>query len=142
VNDPDVFLRRLLGTDAATPGTATNVAFLRSPLVDGMLVRAGQLGFRPERFRLYQRLQSLLAEELPYIPLYVRLQWVVARPGVRGIQIDPGGIHHLERISLEPPPAAAPPVPAAPAPQIAPSPPSPSPLSGSPPAADSPPASP
>jgi peptide/nickel transport system substrate-binding protein len=142
VNDPDVFLRRLLGTDAATPGTATNVAFLRSPLVDGMLVRASQLGFRPERFRLYQRLQSLLAEELPYIPLYVRLQWVVARPGVRGIQIDPGGIHHLERISLEPPPAAAPPVPAAPAPQIAPSPPSPSPLSGSPPAADSPPASP
>src|SRR5262249_33611889 len=106
VNDPDVFFRRLLGTDAATPGTATNVAFFRSPLVDGMLVRAGQLGFRPERFRLYQRLQSLLAEELPYVPLYARLQWMVARPGVRGIQLDPGGIHHLERMSLEPPPAA------------------------------------
>jgi ABC-type transport system substrate-binding protein len=114
VNDPDVFFRRLLGTDAATPGTATNVAFLRSPLVDGMLVRAGQLGFRPERFRLYQRLQSLLAEELPYIPLYTRLQWMVARPGVRGIQLDPSGLHRLERMSLEPPPESAPAPPAAP----------------------------
>ena len=37
-----------------------------------MLSRAGQLGFRPERLRLYQRLQALLAEELPYVPLYVR----------------------------------------------------------------------
>ena len=135
VNDPDVFFRRLLGTDAATPGTATNVAFFRSPLVDGMLVRAGQLGFRPERFRLYQRLQSLLAEELPYVPLYARLQWMVARPGVRGIQLDPGGVHHLERMSLEPPPSAPPaatPSPALP-PPAAPPPVSQSPLSGSPP---------
>ena len=50
-----------------------------------MLTRAGQLGFRPERLRLYQRLQTLLAEELPYVPLYVRVQWMVARPEVKGI---------------------------------------------------------
>jgi len=112
VNDPDVFLRRLLATDGAALGSATNVAFLRSPLVDGMLVRASQLGFRPERLRLYQRLQGLLAEELPYVPLYVRLQWMVARPEVRGVRLDPGGLHRLERMWLEPPPAA--PVPSTP----------------------------
>jgi peptide/nickel transport system substrate-binding protein len=115
VNDPDLLLGRLLATDGATPGTATNVAFIRSPLVDGMLVRARQLGFRPERFRIYQRLQALLAEELPYVPLYVRLQWMVARPEVRGIRLDPQGFHHLERIGLELPPVSVPP-PAAPAP--------------------------
>ena len=104
VNDPDVFLRRLVATDGATPGSATNVAFLRSALVDGMIVRASQLGFRPERFRLYQRLQGLLAEELPYVPLYVRLQWMVARPTVRGVRLDPGGLHRLERMGLDPPP--------------------------------------
>ena len=104
VNDPDLFLRRLLGTDGATPGTATNVAFFRSPLVDGMLSRAGQLGFRPERLRIYQRLQALLAEELPYVPLYVRVQWMVARPDVKGIRLDPGGLHRLERMVFEPPP--------------------------------------
>jgi peptide/nickel transport system substrate-binding protein len=111
VNDPDVFLRRLLATDGAMLGSATNIAFLRSPLVDGMLVRASQLGFRPERFRLYQRLQALLAEEVPYVPLYVRLQWMVARPEVRGIRLDPGGLHRLERMALEPPPAPPPPAP-------------------------------
>lgn len=123
VNDPDLFLRRLLATDGTALGSATNVAFLRSPLVDGMLVRASQLGFRPERFRLYQRLQGLLAEELPYVPLYVRLQWMVARPEVRGVRLDPGGLHRLERMWLEPPPAA----PAPSAPQLQ------NPLSGSPP---------
>jgi peptide/nickel transport system substrate-binding protein len=123
VNDPDVFLRRLLATDGAALGSATNVAFLRSPLVDGMLVRASQLGFRPERFRLYQRLQALLAEELPYVPLYVRLQWMVARPEVRGVRLDPGGLHRLERMWLEPPPAPLAPS----APRLL------NPLSGSPP---------
>ena len=107
VNDPDVFLRRLLATDGATPGSATNVAFLRSPLVDGMLVRASQLGFRPERFRLYHRLQGLLGEEFPYVPLYARLQWIVARPEVRDVRLDPGGLHQLERMWIEAP--AAPP---------------------------------
>jgi ABC-type transport system substrate-binding protein len=144
VNDPDIFLRRLLATDGATLGTATNVAFLRSPLVDGMLVRASQLGFRPERFRLYQRLQSLLADELPYIPLYVRLQWMVARPEVHGIQLDPGGLHHLERMSIEPPPAPAP-LPVAPlsgSPPLPASPPPASPPPASPPPASPPPDSP
>jgi ABC-type transport system substrate-binding protein len=112
VNDPDIFLRPLLATDGTTLGSATNVAFLRSPLIDGMLVRGSQLGFRPERFRLYQRLQTLLAEEIPYVPLYVRLQWMVARPEVRGVRLDPLGLHRLERMSLEPPPApSAPPMP-------------------------------
>jgi peptide/nickel transport system substrate-binding protein len=101
VNDPDLFLRPLLATDGTTLGSATNVAFLRSPLVDGMLVRASQLGFRPERFRLYQRLQGLLGEELPYVPLYVRLQWMVLRPEVRGARLDPGGLHRLERMRLD-----------------------------------------
>jgi peptide/nickel transport system substrate-binding protein len=105
VNDPDFFLRPLLATDGTTQGSATNVAFLRSPLIDGMLVRASQLGFRPERLRIYQRLQGLLGDEVPYVPLYVRLQWMVARPELRGIRLDPGGLHRLERMFLEPPPA-------------------------------------
>jgi ABC-type transport system substrate-binding protein len=124
VNDPDFFLRPLLATDGTALGSATNVAFLRSPLIDGMLVRGSQLGFRPERLRLYHRLQSLLAEEVPYVPLYVRLQWMVTRPEVRGVRLDPRGLHRLERIGLEPPPPPPTP-PAPPAMQ--------NPLSGSPP---------
>ena len=116
LDDPHVLLHPLLASDAATPGSATNVAFLRSPLVDGMLGRASQLGFRPERLRLYQRLQTHLAEEWPYVPLYVRLQWLVARPEVRDAALQPSGLHRLERFFVEVPALPAAPAPAAPAP--------------------------
>jgi peptide/nickel transport system substrate-binding protein len=115
VNDPDTFLRPLLGTDGASPDVGTNVALLRSPVIDSLLTRAGQLGFRPERLRLYHRLQGLLADELPYVPLYVRLQWVAARPTVRGIQLEPSGLHRLERFWVAAPDAGRGPPPTPPA---------------------------
>jgi peptide/nickel transport system substrate-binding protein len=122
VNDPEFYLRPLLATNAAAPGTGASVASLRSPLVDGMLTRASQLGFRPERLRLYHRLQALLAEELPYVPLYARLEWLVARPDVQGARLDPSGVHRLETMRIQPPPEVAPVVPALPPPPPLPSP--------------------
>jgi ABC-type transport system substrate-binding protein len=101
VNDPHFFLWPLLASEAAGAGTATNIAFFRSPLVDGILFRASQLGFRPERRRLYQRLQLQAAEEMPYLPVYVRRQWLLARPGVRGLASDARGRVRLERAWIE-----------------------------------------
>ena len=101
INDPHFALAPLLGSTAAVRGIATNVAFYRSALVDSILKRASQLSFRLERLRLYQRLQALAAEELPYIPLFVRLQWALARPGVRDLRLDPGGLHRLDRAWVE-----------------------------------------
>ena len=115
VDDPHVLLRPLLASDTGTGVSATNLAFFRSPLVDGMLGRASQLGFRPERLRLYQRLQAYLAEEVPYVPLYVRLQWLVARPDVRGIRLEPSGLHRLEQAWVEAPAAPLGTAPGAPA---------------------------
>jgi ABC-type transport system substrate-binding protein len=98
VDDPHFLLRPLLLGEAPTPATpATNVALFRSPLVDGMLSRASQLGFRPERLRLYQRLQVHLAEELPYLPLYTRVQWLLVRPGVQDLGFDAAGRPRLEQ---------------------------------------------
>jgi ABC-type transport system substrate-binding protein len=65
------------------------------------LIRASQLAFRPERLRLYHRAQAILADELPWIPLYVRLHWAVARPTVRGLKLHPSGFHSLEKIWIE-----------------------------------------
>jgi peptide/nickel transport system substrate-binding protein len=113
IDDPHFALRPLVGSEFAVRGSATNVAFYRNPLVDGLLLRGSQFAFRPERLRLYQRLQAQLAEELPYIPLYVRQQWAVARPTVRGLRLDPAGRHRLDRVWLELPPEPAPPPPAA-----------------------------
>jgi peptide/nickel transport system substrate-binding protein len=117
IDDPHFTLKPLVASDAATRGTATNVAFYRSPAIDGLLLRASQLAFRPERLRLYQRLQVQLVEELPYIPLYARREWVVARPAVRGLRLEPDGRHRLDRVwvevPVEAPPGLAPPAPPA-----------------------------
>jgi ABC-type transport system substrate-binding protein len=66
-----------------------------------VLIRASQLSFRAERQRLYQRAQAMLADDVPWIPLYVRLLWGVVRPEVRGLRLHPSGLHRLNTVWLE-----------------------------------------
>jgi ABC-type transport system substrate-binding protein len=101
--DPHLFLFPLSTSEGVAKGPrALNFSFYRNPRLDDTLVRASQLAFRPERLRLYQRAQAMLAEEMPWIPMYVRLQWAVVRPEVKGLRLHPTGLHHLDTISLTP----------------------------------------
>jgi len=105
--DPHFLLYPLSTTEGATRGTPIfNFSFYRNRRLDDLLVRAGQLSFRPERERLYLRAQALLADDLPWIPIYVRLHWVVARPEVRGLRLHPSGSPRLDRVWLESSPPA------------------------------------
>ena len=49
----------------------------------------------------------MLAEDLPWIPIYVRLHWAVTRPEVKGLRLHPSGSPRLDRVWLRghPPPA-------------------------------------
>jgi peptide/nickel transport system substrate-binding protein len=101
--DPHLFLYPLSTSEGASRGPrALNYSFYRNPRLDDVLIRASQLGFRPERARLYQRAQAMLAEELPWIPLYVRLEWAVTRPEVRGLRLHPTGFHRLSTVTTGP----------------------------------------
>src|SRR5437867_3144529 len=107
--DPHLLLYPLSTSEAATKGPrALNFSFYRNPRLDDVLIRASQLSFRTERQRLYQRAQGLLAEDVPWLPIYVRLHWAVARREVGGLRLDPTGIHRLDTVSLELPPAGTP----------------------------------
>src|SRR5207248_11031405 len=107
--DPLLVLFPPSASEAATIGPpALNFSFDRNQRLDDVLIRASQLAFRTERQRLYQRGQAMLAEELPWLPIYVRLQWAVARSDVRGLRLHPTGIHRLDTVSLEIPPSVAP----------------------------------
>ncbi len=100
--DPHLFLYPLSTSEGATRGSrALNFSFYRNPRLDDVLIRASQLAFRPERQKLYQRAQAMLAEELPWVPLYVRLVWAVTRPEVRGLRLHPTGLHRLWTVSLD-----------------------------------------
>lgn len=96
--DPHFLLYPLSTSEGAVRGpTATNFAFFRNARLDDLLIRASQISFRPERQKVYVRAQGFLAEELPWIPLYVRLHWAVARPDVRNFRLHPSGNHRLDR---------------------------------------------
>ena len=104
VDDPHLFLHPLVSSEGAVRGWATNLAFYRSRQVDDLLFRASQIAFRRERLRLYQRVQTQLAQDLPWLPLYVRLQWALARPEVRDLRLAPSGAHPLEQAWRAPSP--------------------------------------
>jgi len=113
--DPHFLLYPLSSSEGATKGpTALNMSFYRNRTLDDLLVRASQVSFRPERARLYVRAQAMLAEEMPWVPLYVRLHWAASRAEVRNLRLHPSGNPRFDRVWIDaPPPAAAP----APAPQ-------------------------
>ena len=100
--DPHLLLFPLSTSEGATKGPrALNFSFYRNPRLDDILIRASQLSLRSERQRLYQRAQALLADDLPWIPIYVRLHWAVARAEVRGLRLHPTGFHRLDTVSLD-----------------------------------------
>jgi ABC-type transport system substrate-binding protein len=93
----------VVGGEGARPGPkAFNYSFYRNPRLDDVLIRASQLSSRMERARLYHRGQALLADEMPWLPIYVRLVWGVARPEVRNLRLHPTGFHRLAPVALEP----------------------------------------
>ncbi|MBI2528049.1 MAG: hypothetical protein HYV93_18950 [Candidatus Rokubacteria bacterium] len=111
--DPHLLLYPLSTSEGATKGAAAlNLSFFRDRRLDDLLIRGSQLSFRPERQRVYARAQALLADEVPWVPLYVRRHWAVARPEVRNLRLHPSGFHRLDRVVLEPPPLAPAPLPA------------------------------
>ena len=100
--DPHLFLFPLSTSESAAKGPrALNYSYYRNPRLDDVLIRASQLAFRPERERLYQRAQAMLAAELPWIPLYVHLQWATVRAEVRGFRLHPTGFHRFNGVTLE-----------------------------------------
>ena len=99
--DPHLFLFPLSTSEGVAKGSrAMNFSFYRNPRLDDALIRASQLAFRTERQRLYHRAQAMLAEEMPWIPLYVRLQWAVVRPDVKGLRLHPTGLHRLDSLTF------------------------------------------
>jgi ABC-type transport system substrate-binding protein len=100
--DPHFLLYPLSSSEGAGKGaSATNLSFYRNRSLDDLLIRASQISFRPERQRLYARAQSILAEEVPWIPLYVRMHWAAVRPEVRNLRLHPSGNPRLDRVWVD-----------------------------------------
>ncbi|HTI55670.1 MAG TPA: ABC transporter substrate-binding protein [Verrucomicrobiae bacterium] len=100
--DPHFLLYPLSSSEGASKGAgAVNMSFYRNRTLDDLLIRASQVSFRPERQRLYARAQSMLAEAVPWIPLYVRMHWAAVRPELRNLRLHPSGNPRLDRVWVD-----------------------------------------
>jgi peptide/nickel transport system substrate-binding protein len=110
--DPHFLLYPLSSSEGASKGpTALNMSFYRNRTLDDLLIRASQVSFRPERQRLYSRAQTMLSEEMPWVPLYVRMHWAVVRTEVRNLRLHPSGHPRFDRAWIDQPAPSLPPNP-------------------------------
>ena len=87
--DPDNFLYVLLDRDNARRGTAQNLAFYANDTVHDLLVKAQSERRRGVRQRYYEKVQELVAEDAPWVPLAHSDVVVAARRAVQNLLVHP-----------------------------------------------------
>lgn len=89
VLDPDIYYN--LFHSSSVPPNGDNRGRYANAELDRLLERGRASLEREERKAVYRRVQRLLAEELPYIPLWWWKNVVVSRPDLRGVEPYPNG---------------------------------------------------
>jgi peptide/nickel transport system substrate-binding protein len=84
VLDPDGYLAPFVSTQ----GAAAVGSRYSDPEVDGLLEQARATRDSAERQRLYDLVQTRVAEAAPYVPLWQPLRHVAVRTGVTGVRLD------------------------------------------------------
>ena len=87
--DPDNFMRVLYGPNAASIGTAGNVAFYNNSLVRDKFTAALQSYDTTERAKLYEEAQVLIHEDAPFVYLAHATQNMVFLSNVKGYVLNP-----------------------------------------------------
>lgn len=87
VTDPDM-LRRVFHSRQAPPA-GLNRVFYVNPEVDRLIDEAALPGPDEVRRALYVRAQQLIAEDVPYIPLWYRTNVAVCQPDIEGVRLSP-----------------------------------------------------
>jgi len=99
--DPDNFLATLFGSWAATEGSATNVTFYKSDLMDRFLEEARRESNEIKRAGLYRLALRTFAEDMPLVPLVHGDQIAVTRAEVTGFELQPNGTLRLGLVGWE-----------------------------------------
>ena len=96
--DPDNFLYVLFDRENTTPGLARNIAFFRDAEVHGLLVLGQETADRDEREQIYARVQELIGQQAPWVPIAHSRVVVAARRDVAGILLSPTSHVHYDRV--------------------------------------------
>ena len=89
IEDPDVYYQ--IFHSASVPPNGDNRGRYNNPQVDRLLERGRATLDRKDRQTIYREVQKLLAEDLPYIPLWWWKNVIVTKPALRGFVAYPDG---------------------------------------------------
>ncbi len=99
--DPDDFLYVLLDPDAATVGSAGNVAFYRNPKIHELNMEAQSTTDHEKRVEIYKQEQVIIHNDAPWVPLAHAKQTLVFRSNVKGFVLYPTGDYHFNTTYIE-----------------------------------------
>lgn len=100
--DPDI-LRRIFHTTQVPPA-GFNRGHYSNPVLDDVLERAAASRDDAERRRLYATAQAILADDLPYIPVWWKTNFAIARRDLDGITLNPyAEFTFLRHVARRPP---------------------------------------
>jgi peptide/nickel transport system substrate-binding protein len=87
VTDPDM-LRRVFHSTQEPPA-GLNRVFYRNPETDRLIEQASSAETDEERLRYYSRAQQVIAADVPYVPLWYRINLAVYQPDLHGVRLSP-----------------------------------------------------
>jgi peptide/nickel transport system substrate-binding protein len=98
--DPDM-LRRVFHSQQVPPA-GWNRGYYNNPLADRLIDRATVALDDATRRRFYGEAQKVIAEDAPYIPLWNRVNVLVAQPTLSGLHLNPiGDLAALRNVSKQ-----------------------------------------
>ncbi len=99
VMDPDILYQ--IFHSGSVPPNGDNRGHYSNPTLDRLLERGRTVASRSERKLIYSQAQKLLAEDLPYVPLWWWKNVVVSKPRVQGFVPYPDGdLISLKQVSF------------------------------------------
>ena len=100
--DPDNFLYTMFHSDNIARGTASNVSFFRDGELDGNLRWAQETLDHAQRALLYAKVQRLVADKVPLVPLAHSEVVVARRRDVRGLLLPPTSLLYFNNVTVDP----------------------------------------
>ena len=98
--DPDNFIYVLLDQDAATVGSAGNVAFYRNSQIHEINMEAQQTSDFNRRVELYEQAQVLIHNDAPWVTLAHAKQILIFNKNVSGFVLYPTGDYRFENTAI------------------------------------------